>query len=155
MLHKKHENRLVELAMAYLDSEDAEKQGLYTVKKSGEIPQKVTASATVGKVASFGPTVIQIGLKPTLLFYQDEKRQFVTHALYEILKLAAKDQELRTDLAICGKFAEENGNKTLPDCVRDLHSHAELTEARELICAAGTALKWALRSLKVEKTDGD
>ena len=183
MLHKKHENRLVELALEYLDlkgaeeakpedareqnQEDAEKPKLFTWKKSGETTQKTTTSTTVGKVASFGPTVIQIGLKPTLLFYQDEKRRFVTSALYEILQMAAEDKELREDLVICQIFAKkaaDKKDKTLLDCLNDIDTkntkdenekHAKLVEARELICAASTALKWALRSLKVEKTDGD
>lgn len=99
-------------------------------------------STLKGKAASFGPSVISIGVLPTVVFYGEEKEakhehHLVLNAIWEILK---KDETLATSTCT-----------SLRDYI--LTGKDEMALKRDRILKASTAYKLALRTYPEAKKE--
>jgi hypothetical protein len=100
----------------------------------------VVDKSMVGKCASFGPTVIDMGLKPAVMLYSNESsdsgadRRPIVRAIYAILQ---KTHPERVE-----------GHQDLLAYVRGLQGF-ELHTAKEEILAACVALKLAMRTFPI------
>ncbi len=138
-MNKAKMQRYVEATLNYLE------KGIGDIISEGEVE-----GTMVGKVASFGPTVYAMGLKPAVMLYsksgEDQKadRRPVVNAIYKIL------QKLYPDI--------EKKGKDLCSYVRPLQDGA-LANAKEEILDICVALKLALRTFptksKNPETGGD
>ena len=112
------------------------------LQTSRMIENGVVDRAMVGKVASFGPTVISMGLKPAVALFSKTTggadRVPVAEAIFQTLKKA----ESRL----------VDGKNNLLDCVKDLDG-SELHRAKREILDVSVAVKPALRTYPEKKPE--